>query len=89
MVPVVRTLLKRTGLDYKYLDIRQDEAARLTLKSLNGGYETVPTIVFPDGHHVSEPSMLDLRSELKQLGYEMVKLSAREIMRAMLLGISE
>lgn len=86
MVPVVRALLRRTGVEFEYVDIYQDEAARSRLLAMNNGHESVPTLVFPDGHHITEPSMIDLRAELKHIGYEMVKLSARDILRLMLMG---
>jgi hypothetical protein len=38
------------------------------MMSMNGGKQSIPVIVFPDGHHLTEPSDPALRAELEAAG---------------------
>lgn len=69
MVPPVRSMLERTGAPYEYIDAGQNLNARLRLQELNDGYESVPTLVFPDGAVLTEPSLAQLRAQLEASGY--------------------
>jgi mycoredoxin len=64
----VRRLLDEAGVAYTYLDIRQDAEVAARLRALTGGYESVPTLVFPDGSVLIEPWVGALRKRLKELG---------------------
>lgn len=75
-VPPVLAMLKRVKADYEYINIHQDDAARLQVQAINGGYESVPTLVFPGGATLTEPSAGDLAAELQRMGYQ-VSVSAR------------
>jgi glutaredoxin len=86
IVPVIKILLKRTGIQFNYIDILADHEGKLTLQALHNGGEIVPTIVFADGHTIAEPSTIELRAELKERGYEMVDVKPREMLRVILLG---
>lgn len=55
------------GIDYEYIDIHQDSEARELVRQINNGYESVPTIVFPDGTTLTEPSRKELQAKLKSL----------------------
>lgn len=57
-------VLDRYGIPYRAIDIGQDEQATITVQRLNRGYRSVPTIVFPDGSHLSEPSPRELMGKL-------------------------
>ena len=63
--PVLR-LLESAGAAYQYVDIRQDPAAAARLRELTGGYESVPTVVMPDGRVLVEPGTLKLRKVLQE-----------------------
>jgi len=53
------------GVDYEYINIEHDErAAELVLK-LNNGMRTVPTIIFPDGSILVEPTARELAAKLQ------------------------
>ena len=41
-------------------NISLDPQARQTLAQLNGGYASVPTVIFPDGARLVEPPLRDL-----------------------------
>lgn len=68
MVPPVRRLLDEAGVVYTYLDIRQDKEAAVQLRQLTGGYESVPTVVLPDGRVLVEPGVMALRKALGEAG---------------------
>jgi mycoredoxin len=70
MVGPVRALLNRAKVDFEYIDIYRDATAREKVRAINQGYESVPTLVFPDGSSLTEPSRSRLRSKLEALGYE-------------------
>ncbi len=69
MVPPVTGMLKRSQVAYDYVDIWQDDEARNTVRSINNGNESVPTLVFPDGSTLTEPRDKQLMSKLSELGY--------------------
>ena len=48
-VPPVLRLLDEAGAVYEYVNVRQDFEAAARLRQITGGYESVPTLVFPDG----------------------------------------
>jgi mycoredoxin len=60
-----RLLLDRYGVPYQWVDIDQDEQAEKLVESLNRGYRSVPTIVWPDGSKLTEPTEEEL---VKKLG---------------------
>jgi mycoredoxin len=49
--------LDREGISYKWVDIESDPAAEEIVKSVNNGNATVPTVVFPDGTTMTNPSL--------------------------------
>ena len=69
MDPPVRQMLKSANIPYEYIDIRHDEAANALVRQINRGNESVPTLVFPDGSTLTEPSPGSLYKRLNALGY--------------------
>jgi mycoredoxin len=59
-----RLLLDRYGIPYQWVDIDQDEQAGKLVERLNQGYRSVPTIVWPDGSMLTEPSEEELARKL-------------------------
>ena len=59
-------LLSETGIAYINIDIDQDTEAAEKVIHMNNGYRSVPTIVFPDGTILVEPSDLELATELEK-----------------------
>lgn len=78
MVSPIRDLLDRVGVDYEYADISQDPEARRKLREINDGNETVPTVAFPNGVTLTEPSTRDVRVMLRSLGHKGAELTAQE-----------
>jgi mycoredoxin len=56
--------LARDGIEMAEVDIEQDPAAAEFVMSVNGGNQTVPTIVFPDGTTLVNPSAAQVRERL-------------------------
>lgn len=56
--------LDREGLAYATVDIEQDPAAADYVMSVNGGSQTVPTVVFPDGSALTNPSLSQVKDKL-------------------------
>jgi mycoredoxin len=63
---MAKAVLDRHGASYRWIDIdRHPDAVEVVLR-LNGGYRTVPTIVFPDGRVLVEPSRRELEQALAE-----------------------
>jgi mycoredoxin len=60
---VVR-LLKKNNIQADIISIDGDQKAREKVMSLNHGYASVPTLIFPDGTQLTEPSSSELRAKL-------------------------
>lgn len=52
----VKFLLDEYGVTYINVDVEQDEAGMAFVRRVNNGRRRVPTIVFPDGSIMVEPS---------------------------------
>lgn len=51
-------------IEYKRVGLEGDEEATEFVVRLNNGYQSVPTIVFPDGSVLVEPSWEELRKKV-------------------------
>ena len=60
----LKTLLAREGIGYTEVDIEQDEESAEFVMNLNGGNQTVPTVLFPDGSAATNPTLQDVVSRL-------------------------
>ena len=49
---------------YQWVNIDQDPQAEILVKQVNRGYRSVPTIVWPDGSMLVEPSNSELAEKL-------------------------
>jgi mycoredoxin len=59
-----KKFLDRRGIAYRYVDIDRDREARAYVQEMNNGNRSVPTIVFPDGGILVEPSNEELAGKL-------------------------
>jgi len=57
-------LFDKNNITYQWVDIDQDQSARLIVEGYNHGNRSVPTIVFPDGSILVEPSTNKLAEKL-------------------------
>jgi mycoredoxin len=60
-----RTLLDNKGVFYTWIDIDRDAEAEKFVKITNRGYRSVPTIIFPDGSILVEPSERELLAKIE------------------------
>ncbi|MBI4318605.1 MAG: hypothetical protein HY675_08950 [Chloroflexi bacterium] len=59
-----KQVLDEHGASYDWIDIEADLEAQALVVRLNGGMKSVPTIVFPDGSILTEPSNRELLARL-------------------------
>ena len=63
----LRSQFDREGIAYEVVDIeRQPDAARI-VESANNGNQTVPTLVFPDGTALTNPSVAQVKDKIAAL----------------------
>ena len=62
-----RAVLANANVVYRDVDIDEDAQADAFVKQVNRGNRSVPTIIFPDGSTLTEPSDPALREKLKSL----------------------
>ena len=60
----LKTALDREGIAYTEVDIERHQASADYVMSVNGGNQTVPTMLFPDGTAATNPSMAEVRLRL-------------------------
>ena len=56
--------MEREGITYRVVDIEDDPTAAELVMSVNGGNQTVPTLVFPDGSALTNPSLAQVKDKL-------------------------
>ena len=56
--------LDREGIEYAEIDSEQHPASADYVMSVNGGNQTVPTVMFPDGSAAPNPSLAEVRLRL-------------------------
>lgn len=56
--------LNEAGIAYREIDIDRDPEAAAFVEKANGGNQTVPTVVFPDGSVATNPSFRQVRKAL-------------------------
>ena len=61
------SILDEAAVEYQLIDIDRSPEAVETVLKLNGGYRTVPTLVFPGGRVLVEPSRSELLHALGRL----------------------
>ena len=60
----LKAQLAREGIAVEEIDIEQDAQAAAFVESVNGGNQTVPTVVFPDGSALTNPSLGQVKEKL-------------------------
>ncbi|WP_329484761.1 mycoredoxin [Kribbella sp. NBC_01484] len=56
--------LKRAGIEFTEVDIEQQPEAAQLVEKINNGNQTVPTVVFPDGTAMTNPSLAQVAEKL-------------------------
>jgi mycoredoxin len=60
----LKSQLDRAGIDYTEVNIEEVDGTAEIVAGVNGGNQTVPTVVFPDGTTATNPSLADVRARL-------------------------
>jgi mycoredoxin len=56
--------LEHAGITYDEIDIERVDGAADVVMDVNGGNRTVPTLVFPDGTALTNPSVAEVQAKL-------------------------
>ncbi|MDQ6746720.1 MAG: glutaredoxin family protein [Candidatus Dormibacteraeota bacterium] len=62
---IAKRVLQEHGVDYDEVDIEANPDAAREVLRLNNGMRSVPTIIFPDGTVLVEPSRRELTARLQ------------------------
>jgi mycoredoxin len=60
----LKMALDREGIAYTEVDIEMQPDGADYVRAVNGGNQTVPTVVFPDGTSATNPSVAEVRLRL-------------------------
>ena len=60
----LKRMLDREGIEYAEVNIEDDPEAADFVMRVNGGNRTVPTVVFPDGTALTNPSIDQVKQAL-------------------------
>jgi mycoredoxin len=56
--------MAREGIEFSVVDIEVDPEAAAFVEGVNGGNQTVPTLLFPDGSTATNPAIKDVVARL-------------------------
>ena len=60
----LKAQMGREGIEFTEVDIEVNPEAADFVMSVNGGNQTVPTLLFPDGSAATNPSINDVKARL-------------------------
>jgi mycoredoxin len=60
----LKNQMDSAGVAYTEVNIEQVEGTAEIVAEVNGGNQTVPTLVFPDGSTATNPSLADVQARL-------------------------
>jgi len=60
----LKTQLGSAGIGYTEVDIEDQPEMAAFVEQVNGGNQTVPTVLFPDGTALTNPSLRDVQRTL-------------------------
>jgi mycoredoxin len=60
----LKSQLDKAGIGYTEVNIEEVPGTAEYVASLNGGNQTVPTVVYPDGTTATNPSLLAVKAAL-------------------------
>ena len=60
----LKSQFDREGIGYQVIDIEKDETAAEYVRSVNGGNQTVPTVLFADGTSLTNPTIIQVKQRL-------------------------
>ena len=63
----LKAQMGREGIEFVEVDIEQDPEAAAFVESVNGGNQTVPTLLYPDGSAATNPSIGQVKDKLAEI----------------------
>jgi mycoredoxin len=63
----LKAQLAREGIEMAEIDIERDPEAAEYVQKVNGGFQTVPTVLFSDGSTMTNPSVRDVKQRMAEL----------------------
>ena len=60
----LKSQLTKAGIGYTEIDIEKVDGTAELVASINGGNQTVPTLLFPDGSSATNPSLAEVTARL-------------------------
>ena len=63
----LKSQLDREGIEVSVVDIERDEDAAVYVMQVNGGNQTVPTLVYSDGTAQTNPSLAQVKAKVEAL----------------------
>ncbi|WP_066581566.1 mycoredoxin [Cellulomonas timonensis] len=60
----LKSQLDSVGIGYTEVNIEEHPDAAAFVEQANGGNQTVPTVLFPDGSSATNPSLAEVRARL-------------------------
>ncbi|HEX5189731.1 MAG TPA: mycoredoxin [Streptosporangiaceae bacterium] len=63
----LKSQLAREGIEMAEVDIEREPDAAEFVMTVNGGYQTVPTLLFADGSTLTNPSVRAVKQRLQEL----------------------
>ncbi|MGN6090439.1 MAG: mycoredoxin [Actinomycetales bacterium] len=60
----LKSQLEREGIGYDEVNIEEHPDAAALVEKINNGNQTVPTVVFPDGSAMTNPSLIQVKDKL-------------------------
>ena len=63
----LKSQLAREGIEINEVDIERQPSAAEYIMTVNGGNQTVPTVVFADGSTLTNPSVRAIKQRMEEL----------------------
>jgi mycoredoxin len=60
----LKSQLDSQGISYREINIEEVPGTAELVEQINGGNQTVPTLLFPDGSSATNPSLSEVRERL-------------------------
>jgi mycoredoxin len=61
----LKSQMDRAGVPYTEVNIEEVDGTAELVATVNGGNQTVPTLVFPDGSTATNPSLAEVQARLR------------------------
>jgi mycoredoxin len=69
----LKRLLTERDIPFTEVDIEQAPGAAEFVMTINGGNQTVPTVLFPDGSTLTNPRLSDVTAKLELVSMQSLK----------------